>query len=121
MAMLTREDLQLLIDGSFGPAGEVTNKTRLVIGRALVVLFKNQTATEKQVNTTQEHNNIGFTGADAWGGSLTAKYFIKHGTLLDWQVLRWTKNCKNGQSRLTKYWKQLNEAAKAKARAELEV
>ena len=59
-------------------------------------------------------NGIGFTGADAHSGCLTAKYFIKHGTLADWQVERWTKLSKSGFSRLTKYHKQLNEIAIAK-------
>jgi hypothetical protein len=86
-----------------------------VIGRALIALLENQTRDEQYSNATTNHNNIGFTGADARSGSLTAKYFRKHGKLLDWQIDRWTKPGSNGYPRLCKYWKQLNEAAEAKA------
>jgi hypothetical protein len=86
------------------------------VGRALVVVFNNQTAGEKQVNNTSEDNGVGFTGADAHSGSITAKYFLKHRTLLDWQVERWTKRNKNGTMRISKYWRQLDAAAQAKAK-----
>ncbi len=86
-----------------------------VIGRALVVLLKNQTSEEQTTNSTKVDNGIGFTGADAKSGSITAKYFIRHNTLLDWQVERWLKPASNGYPRLAKYHKQLNEAAKAKS------
>jgi hypothetical protein len=86
-----------------------------VIGRALVVLFNNQTADEKESNDTNKENGVGFTGADAYSGCLTAKYYIKHKALLDWQVERWTKLASNGYPRLAKYHAQLNKAALAKA------
>lgn len=86
-----------------------------VVGRALVVLMDNQTRDEKASNATNVDNGIGFTGADAFTGCLTAKSFLKHGTLQDWQVAKWTKPGKNGFSRLTKYWRQLDAAAVAKA------
>jgi hypothetical protein len=88
-----------------------------VVGRALVVLFNRQTASEKQTNHTKMHNDIGFTGADAYSGTITAKYYLKHKSLLDWQVRKWTKTDKNGYPRLAKYWKQLDEAARARAAA----
>lgn len=85
------------------------------VGRALVVLFNNQTTAEKQVNTTNEDNGVGFTGADAYSGTLTAKSFLKRGTLQPWQVEKWTKRNRKGTMRLSKYWRQLDAAAKAKA------
>ncbi len=106
---VTRESLQAMLDN---PNQDYVIR---VIGRALVVLLKNQTADEQTMNTTNVDNGIGFTGADAKGGSITAKYFIKHKTLLDWQVDRWLKPASNGFARLAKYHKQLNEAAKAKS------
>jgi len=84
------------------------------VGRALVVIFNNQTSAEKQSDTTNEDNGIGFTGADAFGGGLTAKYFLKHKTLLDWQFEKWVKPNTRGVPRIVKYWKQLDAAAQAK-------
>jgi hypothetical protein len=107
--LVTRDTMQTLVNN---PA-----LRDQVIGRALVVIFKNQTASERMVNTTEVDNGVGFTGADAKSGSITAKYFIKHGTLLEWQVERWMKPGKSGFARITKYWAQLDEAAKAKAAA----
>ena len=90
----------------------------LVVGRALVAIFKSgQTESERSGNTAEVFNGIGFSGADARSGSITAKYFIKHGKLLDWQVEQWTKPAKNGYPRLCKYVKQLDAIAQAKAAA----
>jgi hypothetical protein len=85
-----------------------------VVGRALVALFERQTREEQATDDTHINNNIGFTGADARSGSLTAKSYLKNKTLADWQVERWLKRAKNGYSRLTKYHKQLNEIAVSK-------
>ena len=106
--IVTRESLQKMLD----EADEV--KVQHIIGRALVVLFNNQTADEKLSNTTNKDNGIGFTGADAHGGCITAKYYKKHNSLRDWQVEKWTRRARSGYSRITKYHKQLNEAALAK-------
>ena len=82
-----------------------------VVGRALVALLQRQTEDEQRSNDTHVHNSIGFSGADARSGSLTAKSFIKNGGLVDWQLDKWTKLAKNGYPRLAKYAKQLNEIA----------
>jgi len=108
MKLVTRESLQVMLDNK-NPDYVAT-----VIGRALVVLLNNQTRDEQASNVTTEHNGIGFTGADAHSGCITAKYFIKHKKLLDWQVARWTNPAKSGFARLAKYHKQLNEAANAR-------
>jgi hypothetical protein len=55
------------------------------IGRALVHLFNRQTEDEKATSDTRHHNARGFTPADAKRGSITAKYYIKHRKLEDWQ------------------------------------
>lgn len=107
--LVTRESLTAL----------VTRKDAVAIhalGRALVVLFNRQTESEKRSDTTNMNNMVGFTGADARSGCLTAKYFLKHGTLLEWQVERWLKIASNGHPRISKYWRQLDEAAQIKAR-----
>ena len=112
MKLVTRESLQAIIDR----ADE--RKKIQIVGRALVVLFNNQTKDEQRVNDTNEHNGIGFTGADGYSGCITAKTFIKRGTLLDWQLERWLKPAKSGYSRITKYHNQLNQAAIARKTAE---
>lgn len=86
-----------------------------VVGRALVALFQRQTESEKQDNDAEVWNAVGFSSADARSGSITAKYFLKHGTLLDWQVALWTKPRKDGSPKLVKYVKQLNDIAVRKA------
>lgn len=105
MKLVTRESLQRLIDDA--------NKAKsiAIVGRALVHLLKRQTQAEQSDNNTTDHNGIGFTGTDGRCGSLTAKYFIRHNTLLDWQLDKWTRKNTKGYSRITKYHKQLNEVA----------
>ncbi len=90
------------------------NYVETVIGRALLALLDRQTEDEKRAADTRVWNAIGFSGADAKSGTLTAKYFAKHGHLLDWQIAKWTKKAKNGYPRLCKYAKQLNEIAMEK-------
>ena len=103
--LVTRESLQSLIE----------RKPTETVGRALVAIFRaGQTESERSGNTAEDFNGVGFSGADARSASITAKYFIKHGTLLDWQVEQWTKPAKNGFPRLCKYVKQLNAIAEAK-------
>ncbi len=105
MPQVTRESIAAMLNND-NPA-----YVQAVIGRALVALLKNQTATEQAAATTNENNGIGFTGGDAFGGTLTAKYYIKHKRLLDWQVEKWLKLGSNGYPRLAKYHKQLNACA----------
>jgi hypothetical protein len=88
-----------------------------VVGRALVVIFQRQTKNEQADNQTSERNDVGFTGFDGKGGSLTAKSYLKRGTLQDWQIKKWTKIGKDGYPRICRYHKQLNEAAIEKQNA----
>ena len=88
---------------------------KYVIGRALVVLFKRQTADEQEAHATNQHNNIGFAGCDAKAGSFAAKSFMKRGTLLDFQYDYWMKESATGYPRFVKYHRQLNEIAMEKA------
>lgn len=89
------------------------------VGRALVVLLRNQTQDEQRDNQTKEHNDIGFTGADGRAGALSAKTYLKHGHFPhDWQLEQWLKPNRNGVPRIAKYWRQLDRAAKAKWAAE---
>ena len=110
-AIVTRESLQHMLDAAN------FERQQHIVGRALVVLFNNQTTGEKAANVTDNHNNIGFTGADARTGSLTAKSYLKNKSLQDWQVAAWLRVGKSGFARICKYHNQLNEAAKMKATA----
>jgi len=108
MAIVTRKSLTEMLDNS-NPA-----YVQAVIGRALVVIFKNQTADEQTSNETKHDNGIGFTGADARAGTLTAKYFLKHQRLEDWMIDNWKRKGSKGFPRLAKYHAQINKVAKAK-------
>ncbi len=90
------------------------------IGKALVAIFNFQTEDEKSSNSAHNHNEVGFSGTDAKDGCITAKYFLKHGTLRDWMVDRWMKDCR-GSPRITKYARQLNIAAELKAAKQAEL
>lgn len=85
-------------------------KRQHVIGRALVALFNRQTQAEQSANTTDNLNGIGFAGCDARSGSLTAKSYIKNGTLQQWQIDKWMTPSR-GYPRICKYAKQLNAIA----------
>lgn len=107
--IVTQSGLQHMLDNAD------QEKVQHIIGRALVVLFNRQTEAEKNNNATLVYNNVGFTGCDGKSGVITAKYYLKHKSLLPWQVARWLKVGKSGFSRIAKYHKQLNEAAVEKA------
>lgn len=106
--IVTRDSLQHMLDN------DNVEYVQLVIGKALTALYDYQTTEEQHVNSTLNSNGVGFTGADANSGSRTAKFWLKHHTLLDWQVAMWTKKGSKGYARLAKYHKQLNLIAEAK-------
>jgi hypothetical protein len=109
--MVTKHSLEQMINEA-----DADKKAR-IIGRACLVLFKRQTDDEKVANDAKHLNLRGFTKGDARQGSITAKYFIKHGTLQPWQIDMWTRTEKRGNKRISKYWRQLAEAAAEKAKA----
>lgn len=84
------------------------------IGQALVVLYNNQTASEQSTNATRLTNGEGFTQADARSGSIGARFYLAKGRLDDWAVEKWMKRDARGVRRISKYWRQLDDAAKAK-------
>lgn len=105
---ITKQVLEIMITEA-----DVERKAR-IIGRACLALFRRQTEDEKAANTTTHTNRKGFTQSDARQGSITAKYFIKHGTLQDWQVAQWVRQEARGNMRISKYWRQLDEEARAR-------
>ncbi len=109
MTSITRDTITEML------GDENTYKVMAVIGRALVVLLNNQTSDE-QVNAVTSHSNgTGFTGADAYSGTITAKYFLRHKRLEGWQIEMWSRRNNKGVPRLAKYHAQLNIAAQEKA------
>ena len=108
-AIVTKDSLKTMLENS--------NKEFVarVVGKALVHIFNRQTESEKADSATKVDNGIGFTGADAFSGTMTAKYFLKHNKLESWQVDKWLKQDKKGYPRLCKYHKQINEEAAKKA------
>lgn len=107
--LVTRESLEALLADDRGH-----EFVQHVVGRALVALFDRQTKDEQATDDTHEWNTVGFSGADARSGSITAKTYLKNGRLLDWQVDAWTRDFR-GRPRLCKYHKQLNDIAVKKA------
>lgn len=107
--MITKGSLYMMIS----TADE--QKVQHIIGRALVALFNRQIDSEKADNDTKVTNFRGFTQGDARQGSITAKYYLKHGKLESWQVDAWTKRNVKGTLRIQKYWRQLDEVAREKA------
>ena len=84
------------------------------IGRALVHLFRRQTEDEQQSNDTKHDNQRGFTAGDGRKGAITAKYYIKHRKLLDWQIAQWLQRDGRGLQRIGKYYRQIAEEAQKK-------
>lgn len=107
--IITKDILQRMINEAS------PERKKKIVGRALVIVFNNQTRDERAVDHTMVHNGIGFTGADAHSGSLTAKSFLRNHTLQDWQLERWIKPDRTGYSRICKYHSQINQAAVEKA------
>lgn len=105
--LVTRDSLRDLIQNPKQP-----EMVQHVVGKALISLFERQTKDEQSSNSTTKHNGIGFAGCDAKGGSLTAKFYLKHKRLEQWMIDNWIKiNTKTGYPRLCKYHAQLNEIA----------
>ena len=88
------------------------------VGRALIVLHRNQTADERQVQATKHLNLRGFTPCDAKRGSSMAEWYMRTGFLTPKQLAYWVEPARTEarRVRITKYWKQLVEAAEAKQR-----
>lgn len=84
------------------------------VGRALVVLYKNQTKDEQNAEMTKYHNNMGFNSSDAKKGTGMAKFYLRNKYLTEKQVNYWLTPTKTRSSRIIKYWEQLAIAAEEK-------
>ncbi len=92
---------------------QLTDK-KIVVGRALLAIYKNQTAEEQGSKETKFNNGIGFTKPDANLGTRCAKEFALTGTLPDWMFNLWIKPNVKGEPRIVKYCRQLNDIAISK-------
>ena len=86
------------------------------VARALVVLYRNQTASEQSSESTINRNGEGFRPAHARMGSSMATFYLARGYLTPKQVAYWRKPMACGNSRIEIYWRQLAIAAEAKAK-----
>lgn len=106
MAEVTKEWLATYIRTQ--PDAKVKN----MVGRALVALYRRQTAAEQRSDSTVLDNDRGFSACDAKSGSLTARAFLRSGTLEDWQLQKWIRPTgRRGLPRICRYDRQLNEVA----------
>lgn len=79
----------------------------VAIGRALVALYKRQTADEQSAHSTKNNNGRGFRPCDAFVGSSMAEFYQKNGFITSKQAAYWRKPMKNGQMKIAIYANQL--------------
>lgn len=75
------------------------------VARAILALYKRQTAAEQSVGNTQEHNSVGFTAFDAPFLSSLAESLPKYNNKLTIRQLA------KARPMMKKYWKQLLDIA----------
>lgn len=75
--------------------------------RGVVVIYSLQTADEKAVGETREHNGVGFSGVDAEFMSSIAKFILSRGYLTDKQMTY-------ARKKILKYAGQLTKVANGK-------
>lgn len=116
--MKSKAELIRTIEKAF----ETRNAKRqmILVGTALSRLLENQTSDEVAMETTQDANGVGFSGADGEIGTSMAKFYLNRGFLTPKQVAYWMKPTGKAQRpRILKYRAQLAEFAKRKQRRQL--
>lgn len=73
------------------------------VGRALMVVYENQTADERAAFATKHHNGVGFTGADAQWLTDIAKKWQK------WRRWASVRQCNAVRKAIKKYHRQILE------------
>lgn len=91
------------------------------LGRALLVLYANQTDYEQRVQVTTNRNSQGFTPNDAKKGTGMAQFYQRNGYLSPAQIAYWQEPARTEKKRIRilKYWRQLLEAAQLKQKEKL--
>lgn len=85
------------------------------VGRALLVLYRNQTFDEQSNQDVKYQNGKGFRPAHARMGTSMATFFMNKGYLSQKQTAYWRVRDVKGNMRIGIYWRQLLKAAEAKA------
>ena len=85
------------------------------VGHALLVVNRNQTQDERNIEATRYHNGTGFRPCHAYMGTRMADFYAARGFLTPKQVAYWRKTDRAGNMRIAIYWRQLAEAAEVKA------
>jgi hypothetical protein len=80
------------------------------VGRALLVVYGNQTDSEKISQSVHVENGKGFTPADARRGVSMAEWYMRKGWLSPKQIAYWRKPNAKGIPKIGKYTKQLMAA-----------
>lgn len=112
--IVTRESLAQMIRDA--QAVNDIDKLHKIVGRALVRLFERQTASEQRKNDTENVNTVGFSSSDGKNGCITAKTFLKYGSLTERQLEEWVAPWRDtGFPKICKYHRQLNEIAVLRA------
>lgn len=93
---------------------KIKDNPNKVVGRALLAIYKRQTGTERQLRKTKIRNGVGFSKPDARIGSQGAYYYMNFSSLPDWLLTIWVRPSKDGNPRICKYAKQLNQIANEK-------
>lgn len=70
------------------------------VARAVHLVYKNQTASERAIGATVEDNGVGFTGVDGGILSSYAKFYEKAGFLT-------VKQIAVARKKIVKYWRQI--------------
>jgi hypothetical protein len=98
-------------------AEAITKNPVRVIGRALLAIYNNQTASEQESTATIFKNGLGFCKPDSRVGSIGARMYKSKSHLDPWLVTYWSKLQRNGFPKVCKYADQLNDIAIAKLQA----
>ena len=93
MKTWTKEEIQALI-----------NRNDKAVIRGLLAIYDRQTADEKETESTNHHNGIGFNGCDAEFGSSLATQYREKGRLSQKQIA-------SGRKIIYKYCGQLTRIA----------
>jgi len=96
MATWTKEGIQQLLDSN-----------PKAVQRAIVAIYKRQTADEQASKTTRVHNSVGFSAIDAQLLTSFAEQIGRGRTLSEKQLTL-------GRAKIKRYWRQLMEIANGK-------
>lgn len=95
-------------------AAKIKENPARTIGRALLAIYKKQTATEQALSSTVIPNGIGFSKPDARVGGIGARQYQNTSRLDQWCIDVWMRPARDGYPRICKYADQLNAISEEK-------